>query len=145
MSLKKFLTTFRSGKDGDKAKSKESTFVVERRQHPRIKVELPLDYSIVDPREHQGGMVADASEGGLLAYLRERSGIGTQLNIEILFVKGLALSSIKGIAKVVWLDLAAKEGFGKHRYGLQFESLHESGLDKLKDMLKEIGETYKKG
>ena len=119
--------------------------LLKRRQHPRIKVELALDYSVAVPREHQGGMVADASEGGLLAYLRERIGIGTQLNIEILFVKGLELSSIKGIGKVVWSDLAAKEGFGKHQYGLQFQSFHEDGLDKLKDMLKEIGETYRKG
>lgn len=119
--------------------------LLQRRQHPRIKVELPLDYSIAVPRGHQGGMVADASEGGLLAYLRERIGIGTRLNIEILFVKGSELSSIKGIGKVVWSDLAAKDGFGKHQYGLQFQSFHEGGLDKLKDMLKEIGETYRKG
>ncbi len=145
MSPEKFLTTVRRGKDGDKSKLEEGTFIVERRQHPRIMVELPFDYSIADPKEHHGGVVGDASEGGLLVYLKERIGIGTQLNVEILFVRGSALSSIKGIAKVVWSDLAAEEGFGEHQYGLQFQSFHEGGLDKLKDMLKEIGEMYRKG
>ena len=143
MSPEKFVTTVRR-KDSDKSQSAEGTFVVERRQHPRISVELPLDYSIADPNEHKAGMVADASEGGVLVYLKERVGIGTALNIEILFVKGLELSSIKGIAKVVWSDLAAIEGFGEYRYGLQFHSFHEGDLDRLKKMLKEVGETYAK-
>ena len=86
-------------------------------------------------------MIADASEGGLLVYLREKLPIGTCLKIEILFVKGLELTSIEGITKVVWLDLAARESFGEFRYGLQFQSFHEGDLDRLKTLLNEVGRT----
>jgi len=142
MSPRKFLTTVRRRKDKDKLQSDEGTFVVEKRKHPRIHVELPLDYSIVDQKENYGGMVADASEGGLLVYLKERIEMGTRLKIEIIFVKGRELSSIKGVAEVVWSDLAARESYGEFRYGLQFQSFQEGDLDKLKDLLKEIGQTY---
>lgn len=123
------------------SQSDKGTVVVERRRHPRINVELPLDYSIVEAKESHGGMVADASEGGLLVYLKERIPIGTHLKIEILFVKGLELTSIKGITKVVWSDLAARESFEEFRYGLQFQSFHEGDLDTLKTLLNEIGRT----
>jgi len=119
----------------------KGTVVVERRQHPRFTVELPLNYSIVEETISHGGIIADASEGGLLVYLTERIPTGTHLRIEILFVKGLELTSIKGMAKIVWSDLAARESFEEFRYGLQFQSLNEGDLDRLKTLLGEIGQT----
>jgi c-di-GMP-binding flagellar brake protein YcgR len=142
MIPKKFLTAVRRKTNRGESQSDEGTFVVERRQHPRINVELPLDYSIVNTKEGHGGMVADASEGGLLVYLKGQVPIGTHLKIEMLFVKGLELSSIKAIAKVVWADLAARERFREFRYGLQFQSFHEGDLDRLKVLLNEFGRTY---
>jgi hypothetical protein len=141
MSPQKILPGGTKQKNHGESQSDKGTVVVERRRHPRINVELPLNYSIVEAKESHGGMVADASEGGLLVYLRERIPIGTYLKIEILFVKGLELTSIKGITKVVWLDLAARESFGEFRYGLQFQSFHEGDLDRLKTLLNEIGRT----
>jgi len=126
----------------EEPKSDKGTLVVERRKYPRVNVELPLDYSIVNAKGSHGGMVADASEGGLLVYLKEKVPVGTELQIEILFVKGLELTSIRGITKVVWSDLAAGESFGEFRYGLQFQSIDEGGLDRLKALLNEIGQTY---
>ncbi len=142
MSPRKYLTTVRRKKEQGNSKSKEGVSIVERRKHPRISVELPLDYSLVDSKERHGGMAADISEGGLLVYLPETLKIGTLLETEILFVKGLELNSIKAIVKIVWYDLAAKEVSGENRYGLEFQSFIEGDLDKLKRLLKEVGETY---
>lgn len=143
MGQRKFLTTARRGKKGDdKSKSKEGLLVVERRKHPRFSVELPLDYSLVDHKESHGGLVADISEGGLLVYLPEALQIGTLLKIEILFVKGMELNSTKAIAKIVWSDLATKTISDENRYGLEFQSFIEGDFDKLKRLLKEIGETH---
>ncbi|MDP2959868.1 MAG: PilZ domain-containing protein, partial [candidate division Zixibacteria bacterium] len=124
------------------SKSKEGIFIVERRKHPRIRVELPLDYSLADREETCGGVVANASEGGLLVYLSETTELGTLLKIEILFVKGSELNTIRGIAKVVWSDLAAKKAWGEYRYGLQFQSFQEGDLKKLKTLLQEVGKTH---
>lgn len=45
-------------------------FEVEKREHPRVTVELPLDYSHVDTREN-GGITGNVSEAGLLVYLSQ--------------------------------------------------------------------------
>jgi len=142
MSPQKIFPGGTKQKNDGESQSDKGIVVVERRRHPRINVELPLNYSIVEAKESHGGMIADASEGGLLVYLREKIPIGTHLKIEILFVKGLELTSIKGITKVVWSDVAARESFGVFRYGLHFQSFHEGDLDRLRNMLKEIGQTY---
>jgi len=140
MSARKYLTAVRRKKG--KEKSKEGIFVVENRKHPRNRIELPLDYSLVDSEETHKGLIADLSEGGLLVYLPEALKRETLLKIQILFVKGKELNSITAITKIVWSDLAAKAISERNRYGLEFQSFIEGDLQKLKAMLKEVGETY---
>jgi c-di-GMP-binding flagellar brake protein YcgR len=144
MSPRKYLTTVRRKKGKEKSRSKEGIFIVERRKHPRIRIELPLDYSLVDSEETHGGLIADISEGGLLVYLPEALKLETLLRIQILFVKGMELNSIKAIAKIVWSDLATKTISEENRYGLEFQSFIEGDLQKLKTILKEVGETYER-
>ena len=112
---------------------------IEKRKYPRFSVELPLNYSRTEGKEILGGMVANASEGGLLVYLPERMAMGAFLKIEIFYVKGLELDTIKAVAKVVWCDLAARESWGEHRYGLQFQHIDEKDLGRLTTLLKEVG------
>jgi len=144
MSPRKYLTAVRRKKGKEKSRSKEGIFIVERRKHPRIRVELPLDYSLVDREETHGGLIADISEGGLLVYLPEALKLETLLRIQILFVKGMELNSIKAVAKIVWSDLATKTISEENRYGLEFQSFIEGNLQKLKTILKEVGETYER-
>ncbi len=118
---------------------KTGIFTVERRKHPRVSVEFPFDYSFMEGKETYGGIVANASEGGLLVYLPQRIEIGTVLKIEILYVQGLEFSTIKAIAKVVWSDLASKMSWGEYRYGLQFIHIEEQDYHRLINLLKEIG------
>ena len=121
------------------SQTKRGVLAFEKRKHPRFSVELPLDYSLIDGKEIHGGIVANASQGGILVYLPERIEIGTLLKIEIFYVKGLELDTIKANAKVVWSDLAAVESWGEHRYGLQFQSIDEKDFSRLLNLLKEIG------
>jgi c-di-GMP-binding flagellar brake protein YcgR len=119
--------------------TKMGVLAIEKRKHPRFSVELPLDYSRVNGKETLGGMVANASEGGLLVYLPERVELGTLIKIEIFYVRGLELDTIKAVGKVVWCDLAARESWGEHRYGLQFESIDEKDFNRLTMLLREVG------
>ena len=121
------------------SQGKMGVLAIEKRKHPRVSVELPLDYSRVNGKETLGGMVANASEGGLLAYLPERIEIGTSLKIEIFYVRGLELDTMRAVVKVVWSDLAARESWGEHRYGLQFENINEKDFKQLTTLLKEVG------
>jgi len=115
MSIRKYTTAVRRKKGKEKSKSKEGIFIVERRGHPRIRFELPLDYSVVDGGETHGGIVRNASEGGLLVYLSEAIEIGTVLKVEILFVRGLELNTIKATTKAVWSDFVARKVRGEYR------------------------------
>jgi len=119
--------------------TKMGVLAIEKRKYPRFSVELPLDYTQVDGKDIYGGIVANASEGGLLVYLPERIEIGTLLKIEIFYVRGLELDTIKAVAKIVWSDLAARESWGEHRYGLQFLNIEENDFNRLMNLLKEVG------
>jgi len=112
---------------------------VERRKHPRFSVELPLSYSRVNDKELFGGIVANASGGGILVYLPERMEIGAALKIEIFYLKGLELGTVEAIAKVVWSDLANRGSPGEHRYGLEFQYIEEKDYNRMLALLKEIG------
>jgi len=118
---------------------KLGVLAVEKRRHPRYTVEFPLDYSPVDGKGTYGGIVANASEGGLLVYLPQRMEMGTVLKIEIIYVQELEFNTIKAIAKVVWSDLASRESWGEYRYGLQFLEIEEEAFSRLLNLLKEIG------
>jgi hypothetical protein len=119
--------------------NKMGVLAIEKRKYPRFSVELPLDYSRVEGKGTYGGMVANASEGGLLVYLPERIEIGTLLKIELFYVRGLELDTIKAVVKVVWSDMAARESWGEHRYGLKFEYIDEKDFVRLTALLKEVG------
>jgi len=132
------------GKGGqNKSMSAEGTFVGERRKYPRFNVELPLDYSI-ENKDHYGGVAANASRGGLVAYLPSALVVGTSMDIEIIFARGFKLNSIKARAKVVWSNLAPKVTWGEYRYGLEFETFQQGDAQKLKTLLKEAGETRRR-
>lgn len=118
---------------------KMGVLAVDKRKHPRFIVELPVSYSRVDDKELFGGIVANASGGGILVYLPERMEIGAVLKIEIFFLKGLELGTIQTIAKVVWSDLASSGSPGEHRYGLEFQYIDEKDYNRLIALLKEIG------
>jgi len=139
MSLGKHITTVRRKRGQTKPRSEEGIFIVERRKHPRFNVELPLDYSI-ENKDHYGGVAVNASRGGVIVYLPVAIVVGTSLYIEIIFVKGFELNSIKVRAKVIWSSLAPKVIWGEYRYGLEFEKFQEGDLEKLKALLREAGE-----
>jgi hypothetical protein len=119
--------------------NKMGVLAIEKRKHPRFSVELPLDYSRVEGKGTFGGMVANASEGGLLVYLPETIEIGALLKIELFYVRGLELDTIKAVVKVVWSDMAARESWGEHRYGLKFEYIEEKDFTRLTTLLREVG------
>ncbi len=112
---------------------------IEKRKRPRFDLELPIDYFRIDTKENYGGIVANASELGILVYLPERIEMGTALSTEIFYAKGLELDSIKAVGKVVRTDLTGKKTWGEHRYGLQFQAIDKQNLGKLKNLLKEAG------
>ena len=62
-------------------KSRYGTVNFEKRKHPRLSVDLPVEYRRTDLIVEQG-RAANASEGGLLLYLPEHMGMGNHLRLK---------------------------------------------------------------
>ncbi|MDI7261518.1 MAG: PilZ domain-containing protein [Thermodesulfobacteriota bacterium] len=143
MSPGKFPSILKKNKKEKKTQAKKGVLAIEKRKHPRFFVELPLDYSRKGKNPDFGGLIKNASEGGILVYLPEKLDVGELLKIDIFFAKGLELNSIQGVAKIVWSDLAARETWKEHRYGLEFHSMPKGTIQKLRNLLKDVGKTHK--
>ncbi len=110
---------------------------IERRNSPRYSIEFPLTYSVSEDKSaSHWGLARDASEGGILVYLKKNLKIGTILRIEIYYPGRSAIGRIGATARVVWSDLAAKDSFSEYRYGLQLESIKKRDFSKLRSLLR---------
>ncbi len=116
----------------------------ERRKYPRFHFKLPMSYSRTESEGNHGGIVGNASEGGILVHLPEKLDTGEVLKIEILFAKGWELKTVRGIAKIIWSDLAGKKTGRVNRNGLQFQLINKRNLQKLRILLKEASKKNKK-
>jgi len=144
MNSENLRTSIRRKEDEYRLPRRGGVFLVERRRHPRIRIELPFDYSLIDDDEACRGIGVDASEGGLLAHLLEKIEIGTLLRIDMLFKNGTEMTTIKAIAKVIWSDLASQESWAEYQYGIQFLSFFKGDLPRLKVVLKKVGRFHER-
>jgi c-di-GMP-binding flagellar brake protein YcgR len=107
----------------------------ERRKFPRLFIELPLQYRVVNAPNSQGGMVVNMSEGGLLIQSVRDMPVGEKLNIEVLFPKEFALTHFEVFAEIIWKEKYLKEDWEGFRYGLRFIQISEGDHRKLKQLL----------
>jgi hypothetical protein len=77
----------------------------ERRRHPRMCLDLPLEYRVMNAPYAHGGLVVNASEVGLLINSIRNIPIGSKLNIAVLFPKGFELTNFEVLAEIIWKDL----------------------------------------
>jgi c-di-GMP-binding flagellar brake protein YcgR len=143
MISKKASSPLKKDKREKNPRPKNGRLAIQNRKHPRLLVELPLDYSRKGKKANFGGIVKNASEGGILVYLPEKIEVGELLKVEIYFAKGLELNTVQGVAEIVWADLAARETWREHRYGLEFHSMPKGMIQKLRNLLKDAGKTQK--
>ena len=61
----------------------------DRRKHPRVCMDLPLEYLANQALRARGGIVVDASETGFLIYSTEDIPVGTNLKIDVLFPRDM--------------------------------------------------------
>lgn len=116
---------------------------LERRRYPRMSLDLPLEYRVMNAPYAHGGLVVNASEVGLLINSIKNIPIGSKLNIAVLFPKGFELTNFEVLAEILWKDLYWEEDWEGYRYGLKFIKILEGDRRKLKQLLSgqfELGE-----
>jgi len=107
----------------------------DRRKYPRVHMDLPLEYRMKYDAHGRGGIVIDASEGGLLIYSIEDISIGTKLEIAVLFSAVYELAKFEVFGEIIWKKGDAEKGEGGYQYGLKFIQILEQDYWKLKKLL----------
>ena len=122
--------------DGE-TKSRYGIVNFEKRRHPRVSLDLPVEYSRTDLFVHQGRAM-NASEGGLLLYLPEKMKIGNHLRLKLFLTIGSELNAVETLVAVVWVDLHLGKDWGDYRTGVKFVEISAEDLDKLKGFLESL-------
>jgi hypothetical protein len=107
----------------------------ERRRFPRLLVDLPLEYRVMNAPYAQGGIVVNASEEGLLINSIKNMPVGSKLNIAVLFPKEFELANFEVIAEIIRKELHWEEDWEGYQYGLRFVKILETDRQKLKQIL----------
>jgi len=105
----------------------------EKRSHPRIVINLPVEYRDMGDSCLRGGIVVNAGEGGFLIESTRDISVGTELSITVLYPMGCELANFKVVAKIVrkepyWKGNQYWEGY---QYGLEFIKILEEDRWKL--------------
>jgi hypothetical protein len=116
-------------------RSNEQSERAERRKSPRLLMDLPLEYRVVNAPYAHGGIVVNGSEQGFLIYSVKDMPIGTKLTIVVLFPKGYELTNFEVVAEIVRKDLHWEEDWEGFEYGLRFLQILEEDRQKLKHLL----------
>ena len=109
----------------------------ERRKHPRIAVNLPVEYWKVNETRIRAGCAGDISEGGVLLYLPEQMAVGRELRLRLFVDAGFDFLSVEALAQVVWKDLNSKNE-GGCRVGVKFLDISSKDMCNLKNLLNSL-------
>ena len=107
----------------------------ERRRCPRLPMDLPLEYQMMDIPKAYGGIAVNGNEAGLLIRSIKDMPVGTKLNTIVLFPSRCRLTKFEALAEIVWKDLYLGEGWDGYEYGLKFIQINKKDLLKLKPLL----------
>jgi hypothetical protein len=107
----------------------------ERRRFPRLLVDLPLEYRVMNAPYAQGGIVVNASEEGLLINSIKNMPVGTKLNVAVLFPEEYELANFEVLTEIIRKELHWEEDWEGYQYGLKFTKILERDRHKLKQLL----------
>jgi len=123
------------GKEEKESNPRFGTVNFERRKHPRLSADMPVEYwKIQSNSKRHPGRTVDISEGGLLIYISEEIEIGQSLRVKIFLESGLKLQSIEAQVQVVWKDFRFAKG-GYYRIGVKFVEISLEDMEKLRSFL----------
>jgi hypothetical protein len=108
----------------------------EKRKHPRVSLDVLLDFRISDEPKGSTGIVINASESGLLFQSFKSVPVGSAVKIDVSFSTGTgSKEQFSATARVVWKDLYLWEDLEGYQYGLRFLEVPGEEDMKLKRLL----------
>ena len=106
----------------------------EKRKHPRVILDLPLEYHALSGPSVYGAIVVNGAEGGFLIRALQDMRLGTRLNVSILFPNGFELATFEALAQIVRKGVSEKRNEG-YKYGVKIVQINEYDRFKLRYVL----------
>ena len=107
----------------------------DRRQYPRVSINLPLEYRESDNSSSEGALVSNLSETGMLIYSIKDIPIDSKFKTMVFFSNGFEFDGFRVNAKAIWKDLYFETDWKGYKYGLQFLQILEEDRWKLLNLL----------
>jgi hypothetical protein len=107
----------------------------EKREYPRVLINLPIDFRMTDEPKAGQGMAINASETGLLFQTFGDMPIGKGVNIKISFPKGAESEDFRAEAEIIWKDVYLWDDWEGYQYGLKFVQISNEEYSKLNQLL----------
>jgi hypothetical protein len=107
----------------------------EERAHPRFLLNLPVEYYPASIDKRGMGLTTNASEGGLIVYLRRHFQVGDLLKLKLFFSTGPALNTVETVSQVIWTE---KLKDAEYRCGMKFVDISPEDMDKLSSFLRKL-------
>lgn len=107
---------------------------LEKRRHPRLSIDLRIEYTRRDLVVRHDRAI-NASEGGLLAHFSEPMEVGQYLRIRLFFPSRSAFNVIEMVTQVVWMDVHSRKDRGDYRTGVRYVNMSMDDLTNLKKFL----------
>ena len=107
--------------------------MLDKREHPRFSVDLPVEYYKMGSIVKYNGRAMNASQGGLLLHFSEPLQIGQYLRLKLILSSGFRSNAIETIAEVTWINIQLGEGEKHYRSGVRFINISPEDVTKLKN------------
>jgi hypothetical protein len=98
----------------------ETSGFKEKRRHPRVKMNKPVNFQVAGESGTRLGMVFDASPEGFLVQAFKNIPIGTRILIEVVSPKGFESPKGWAVAEIVWKDMYLWDDWEGYQYGIKF-------------------------
>jgi len=126
-------------KNGEREpQSSHGTGNLEKRRYPRLRIDLPIEYTRRDLVVRQDRAI-NASEGGLLAHFSEPMEVGQYLRIRLFFPACSVFHVIEMVTQIVWMDVDPRKDRGVYRTGVRYIDMSIDDLRNLKNFLGSVG------
>ena len=112
---------------------------LERRRHPRFRVDFPIEYYQINSRNSFNGRVLNASEGGLMVYLPERLQVDRYVITKLFFIFDRHLNTAEIFARVAWREIHLGED-ANFRAGLRIVGISPGDMNKWQNFLYNFSE-----
>jgi hypothetical protein len=107
----------------------------EEREHPRFLLNLPVEYYPASSNSRRMGCTGNASEGGLIVYLRKHFKVGDLLKLRLFFASGAGVNTVETLSQVIWTE---KLKDAEYRCGMKFVDISTEDMNKLSSVLKNL-------